>query len=153
MDKLWSPWRSKYIDSFKTEETQSRCIFCEAADKDVDDLDNLLVRKSKHTFTLLNLYPYNNGHLMIVPYKHTGELSDLLTEESAELMNELQLAQRALNDTLKPQGFYDLEVTIGIHPLYFSSSARNIAHNITHILLRNFNLNFKYWFQKTWLCF
>jgi len=137
MDKLWSPWRSKYIDSFKTEKTQSRCIFCEVADKDVDDLDNLLVRKSKHTFTLLNLYPYNNGHLMIVPYKHTGELSDLLTEESAELMNELQLAQRALNDTLKPQGF-----NIGAN-LGRSSGAGIADHLHFHIVPRwNGDTNF-----------
>jgi len=105
MEKLWSPWRSEYIDSFKTGETQIECIFCEAAGKEIDDLDNLLVRKSKLTFTLLNLYPYNNGHLMIVPYRHIGELSDLDDEESAELMQEIKLAQRALIDTLKPQGF------------------------------------------------
>ena len=105
MEKLWSPWRSKYIDSFKTEETHSECIFCVAAEKDVDDLDNLVVRKNKLTFTILNLYPYNNGHLMIAPFRHIGELSDLQDEEASEIMKELQLAQRALIDTLKPQGF------------------------------------------------
>jgi ATP adenylyltransferase len=104
MEKLWSPWRSKYIDSFKTEK-KSACIFCEASEKDVDHLDNLVVRKSKLTFTVLNLYPYNNGHLMIVPYRHIGELSDLLDEEASELMKELQFAQRALIATLNPQGF------------------------------------------------
>jgi ATP adenylyltransferase len=105
MEKLWSPWRSQYIDSFKSDEKKGECIFCESAGKDVDDLDNLVVRKSKLTYTLLNLYPYNNGHLMVVPYRHVGELSDLLDDETAELMNELIIAQSALNETLKPQGF------------------------------------------------
>ena len=105
MEKLWSPWRSKYIDSFKTEEKISECIFCDAGNKEVDELDNLVVRKNKLTFTLLNLYPYNNGHLMIVPYRHIAELDDLSDDETIELMNELKTAKRALNETLKPQGF------------------------------------------------
>jgi len=137
MEKLWSPWRSKYIDSFKTGETQSECIFCEAAGKEIDDLDNLVVRKSKLTFTLLNLYPYNNGHLMIVPYRHIGELSDLLVEEANELMQELQLAQHALNNTLKPQGF-NIGANIG------RSSGAGIADHIHfHIVPRwNGDTNF-----------
>ena len=105
MEKLWSPWRSQYIDSFKSDEKTSECIFCESAGKDVEDLDNLVVRKSKLTYTLLNLYPYNNGHLMVVPYRHIGELSDLLNDETSEIMNELIMAQKALSETLKPQGF------------------------------------------------
>lgn len=137
MEKLWSPWRSKYIDSFKTEDTQSGCIFCEAAETVVDDLDNLVVRKSKLTFTLLNLYPYNNGHLLIVPFRHIGELSNLTDEESSELMKELQLAQRALLDTLKPEGF-----NIGAN-LGRSSGAGITDHLHFHIVPRwNGDTNF-----------
>ena len=136
MEKLWSPWRSKYIDSFKPE-TKSACIFCEAAEKDVDHLDNLVVRKSKLTFTVLNLYPYNNGHLMIVPYRHIGELSDLLDEEASELMRELQFAQHALIATLNPQGF-----NIGAN-LGRSSGAGITDHLHFHIVPRwNGDTNF-----------
>jgi ATP adenylyltransferase len=137
MEKLWSPWRSKYIDSFKSEEKKSECIFCEAGGKDVDDLENLVVRKNKLTFTLLNLYPYNNGHLMIVPYRHIAELAELSDEEITELMNELKSAQRALGETLKPQGF-----NIGAN-LGRSSGAGIADHLHFHIVPRwNGDTNF-----------
>ena len=137
MEKLWSPWRSKYIDSFKSEATHSECIFCDAAEKEVDNLDNLVVRKSKLTCTLLNLYPYNNGHLLIVPYRHIGELSNLNDEEASELMKELQLSQRALIDTLKPEGF-----NIGAN-LGRSSGAGITDHLHFHIVPRwNGDTNF-----------
>jgi ATP adenylyltransferase len=137
MEKLWSPWRSKYIESFKTDETKNECMFCVAGEKDVDDLENLVVRKSKLTFTLLNLYPYNNGHLMVVPYRHIGELSKLLDEETSDLMNELKTAQHALNETLKPQGF-----NIGAN-LGRSSGAGIADHLHFHIVPRwNGDTNF-----------
>jgi ATP adenylyltransferase len=137
MEKLWSPWRSQYIDSFKSENKNNECVFCEAGGKDVNDLDNLVVRKSKLTFTLLNLYPYNNGHLMVVPYKHIAELADLSNDETVELMNELKTAQRALNETLKPQGF-----NIGAN-LGRSSGAGIADHLHFHIVPRwNGDTNF-----------
>ena len=105
MEKLWSPWRSKYIDSLSNEMDDDKCIFCEAAKNDVNDPENLLVRKGELTFTLLNLYPYNNGHLMIVPFRHIGDLDDLSNQEGSEIFNELQLARRALLDISQPQGF------------------------------------------------
>jgi len=105
MEKLWSPWRSKYIESLSEEKDDGKCIFCEAAKNDVNDPENLLVRKGESTFTLLNLYPYNNGHLMIVPFRHIGDLDDLSDQEGSEIFRELQLARRALLDISKPQGF------------------------------------------------
>jgi len=105
MDKLWSPWRSKYIESLGEKEDDDNCIFCEAAKNDVNDPENLLVRKGELTFTLLNLYPYNNGHLMIIPFKHIGDFNDLSDQEGSEIIRELQLARRALIDISQPQGF------------------------------------------------
>ncbi len=105
MEKLWSPWRSKYIESLKEKKDDDKCIFCEAAKNDVNDPENLLVRKGESTFTLLNLYPYNNGHLMIVPFRHIGDLDDLSNQEGSEIIRELQLARRALLDISQPQGF------------------------------------------------
>jgi len=105
MEKLWSPWRSKYIESLGEKMDDDKCIFCEAAKNDVNDPENLLVRKGELTFTLLNLYPYNNGHLMIIPFRHIGDLDDLSNQEGSEIFRELQLARRALLDISQPQGF------------------------------------------------
>jgi ATP adenylyltransferase len=105
MKNLWSPWRSNYIDSFKENQSADGCIFCAAVDKDVTDLNNLLVHKSKNTIVVLNLYPYNNGHLMIVPKHHLGSLEQITAEESHELMDEILLAEKVLKKIYSPQGF------------------------------------------------
>jgi ATP adenylyltransferase len=105
MEKLWSPWRSKYIESLSKKRDDDECIFCEAAKNDVDDPENLLVRKGELTFTLLNLYPYNNGHLMIIPFRHIGDLDDLSDKEGYEIIKELKIARSALKDISQPHGF------------------------------------------------
>jgi len=105
MKNLWSPWRSKYIESFKDEQSNGNCIFCEASGKKIPDPKNLLVRNSKNSFVVMNLYPYNNGHLMIVPKRHLGSIEQLTAEESHELMDELILAEKVLQKVYAPQGF------------------------------------------------
>ena len=112
MEKLWSPWRSKYIESLSKKKDDDECIFCEAAKNDVKDPENLLVHKGQLTFTLLNLYPYNNGHLMVIPFRHISDLDDLSDQEGSEIFKELQLARRALLDISHPQGF-NLGANIG----------------------------------------
>jgi ATP adenylyltransferase len=105
MKNLWSPWRSKYIESFKEEKTDNSCIFCEALQFNVSDLNNLVVRKANFTYTILNLYPYNNGHLMVVPNRHIWEFEKLSKDESIEIMEELKLTKLVLAEIYKPQGF------------------------------------------------
>ena len=105
MEKLWSPWRSKYIETFKSDTDKTKCIFCQMLTLDPNDKDNLLVDVGEHTFTILNLYPYNNGHLMIVPKRHTNDFSGLSTEELIESFKKLQLAEKALSKVLNPHGF------------------------------------------------
>ena len=105
MNNLWSPWRSKYIESFKNENEKGSCIFCEVLDKEITDDNNLLVTKSFLTITMLNLYPYNNGHLMIIPKRHVGRLDDLSKEESLAIMEEIKYAQQALTKVYQPHGF------------------------------------------------
>ncbi len=105
MEKLWSPWRSQYIESFKHGEKPGSCIFCDAANHDINDPKSLVVNKNKLTYTILNLYPYNNGHLMIVPYRHLNDILLLTEDENKELMKELQLAVKALTKVLLPEGF------------------------------------------------
>lgn len=105
MEKLWSPWRSQYIDSFKEKLPKKGCFLCEAAKLDVEDEKNLLVYKGKSAFTILNLYPYNNGHLMIVPFAHKSDLLSLTEEEIYDIMSQIKLAEKALGEVLKPEGF------------------------------------------------
>ena len=107
MEKLWSPWRTQYIDSFKHKDKNKKeaCVLCELAKENPKEPDNLVVDKGKFTFTVLNLFPYNNGHLMIVPFRHTGDFSSLNKDEKVEVMDKLQLAQEALKIVSSPEGF------------------------------------------------
>lgn len=105
MDKLWSPWRSHYIESFKKEDSDDSCIFCKAVDDDIDDDNSLVVYNGVHSFIVLNLYPYNAGHLMVVPKRHISDLTLLSSEELAEMMEFVQLALKALSLAMKPHGF------------------------------------------------
>jgi len=105
MENLWSPWRSKYIESFNSVSDKSICIFCMMTGLNPIDKDNLIVDKGVHTFTVLNLYPYNNGHLMVVPFRHTNDFCSLSSKEYTEVVQKLQLAEKALRIVLKPQGF------------------------------------------------
>jgi ATP adenylyltransferase len=105
MNKLWSPWRSQYIDSIKDKSNLNECVLCRTAGLEVSSTENLLVDKGRYTFTVLNLYPYNSGHLMIVPIRHTSDFSSFTTEENAEIMQKLQLAESALKIISSPEGF------------------------------------------------
>ena len=105
MEKLWSPWRSKYIDSFNSDSEKSGCIFCNMIESDPSSNDNLLIDKDKNTFTILNLYPYNSGHLMIVPKRHLSDFSELNESELMEIMLKLKIAQKALTIISNPHGF------------------------------------------------
>ncbi|OVE80358.1 HIT family hydrolase [bacterium I07] len=98
---LWAPWRLEYIEN--TTQDQG-CIFCEKPNESADR-DNLLVKRGSHVFIIMNKYPYNNGHLLIVPYRHTAELGDLKQEETLELFRFIQEAQDGLRELMKPQGF------------------------------------------------
>lgn len=103
IETLWAPWRMEYILSFKDEE-KPPCIFCERFPKD-DDKNNLILYRGEHCFVIMNRFPYNSGHLMVVPYQHSGNLQDLTREENSELMAVLQLSQKVLTEVMKPQGF------------------------------------------------
>jgi ATP adenylyltransferase len=105
MERLFSPWRSKYIESFKTKTTpKDECIFC-AALKSSSDEENLLVHRGTEAFVIMNLYPYNSGHMMIVPKRHTADFSSLTQSESAECLQLLQIAEQALKEMSSPHGF------------------------------------------------
>ncbi len=106
MEKLWSPWRSQYIDTFKEEkkETLPGSLFTRILNEN-DDRKNYLLHRGKYSFIIMNLYPYNSGHLMIVPYKEARELSELDAETRLEMFSFLELGVNALNEAIKPHGF------------------------------------------------
>jgi ATP adenylyltransferase len=80
------------------------CIFCDKP-KQSDDRANLIVHRGGHGFVIMNKYPYNNGHLMIVPYRHEAAVENLDTPEIQDMMVLLQASARALKQALAPHGF------------------------------------------------
>lgn len=107
MKKLWAPWRMEYILSEKSDE----CIFCKFP-KESNDKKNLILYRGQNGFIILNRFPYNNGHLMIVPYRHVPTPLDLNDDELLELMKLVNLSIKVLNKTMHPQG-YNLGANIG----------------------------------------
>jgi len=99
-DILWAPWRMEYILSEKTR----GCIFCEKP-KSNDDRRNLILHRGKKGFVILNLFPYNNGHLMVVPFRHVATLEDLDEAERCELMHLMAKSLRVLKRAMSPHGF------------------------------------------------
>lgn len=104
MEKMWSPWRSVYIDSF-SKEKNDECIFCNVDNQDFSSDESLLVYIGKHAFVVMNLYPYNNGHLMVVPKRHLNSFSSLNHNERTEIMDLVDLSIKALTNTIHPHGF------------------------------------------------
>ncbi|MBU2446812.1 MAG: HIT domain-containing protein [Bacteroidetes bacterium] len=104
MKRLFSPWRSEYIESFHQETEDKSCVFCKAAGETPEDKDSLVVLRGEFIFVLMNRYPYNNGHLLILPYRHISNLSDLNENERLEIFYLLELSIEALGKALKAQG-------------------------------------------------
>ncbi|HME08442.1 MAG TPA: HIT domain-containing protein [Bryobacteraceae bacterium] len=108
MDHLWSPWRYRYVQTVTPEDA---CIFCvKAADSHHEE--NLIVHRARFNFVLLNLYPYNNGHVMIAPYEHVATLEGAREETAAEMMQLTRQTQVYLRTTYNPGGF-NLGMNIG----------------------------------------
>jgi ATP adenylyltransferase len=101
MENLWAPWRIDYILGKTKEEG---CIFCTKPRSQEDD-DNLIVHRGAGAFTMMNKYPYNNGHLLVAPYKHVPDPCMLGTDENALLMDEVCKAIRVLRTVMKAHGF------------------------------------------------
>lgn len=99
---LWAPWRMAFIQAGK----QEGCIFCDLPAEEGEEADrrNLVVHRSPHAFTILNRYPYNSGHLMVVPRAHVAALEELAPEPFADLQRELVQALGALQRAFRPEG-------------------------------------------------
>ncbi|SHK97101.1 HIT family protein [Desulforamulus aeronauticus] len=100
MENLWAPWRSVYIGK-----PQVGCIFCEKLTAK-QDKENLVVHRGDKTFVIMNLYPYNNGHLLVAPKRHVGDITELTDEELLELNKMTQFMVQALRRAFgNPHGF------------------------------------------------
>jgi ATP adenylyltransferase len=100
MDTLWAPWRIDYIKGHKP----AGCIFC-ACSAPENDETNLVVHRSNRCFVILNRYPYNNGHLMVVPFVHVPSIELLEPETLMELMTVTRISLAVLREAMHPGGF------------------------------------------------
>ncbi len=107
-ERLWAPWRMAYVGKG---EPSSGCVFCEKPIEE-RDAENLLLHRGDTAFILMNAYPYNTGHLLIIPYRHVPDLRDLEPTELSEWMTLTQRALAALETALRPQAF-NLGVNMG----------------------------------------
>jgi ATP adenylyltransferase len=107
MKVLWAPWRMDYILSDKTQ----GCIFCELP-KQNRDRENLILFRSSDAFIIMNRYPYNNGHIMVVPYQHAATLDGLPDNTLLDIMKVTRHAINCIGKSFAPEG-YNIGVNIG----------------------------------------
>jgi ATP adenylyltransferase len=132
MERLWSPWRLAYVTGTAN---PAGCIFCEAIGS--AEQSALLVHRGPTCYVILNLYPYNNGHLMVVPNRHVATLAAATGEELTELMALTRFAEIALTEAYQPHG-----LNVGIN-LGKAAGAGIIDHLHVHLVPRwNGDTNF-----------
>ena len=113
MERLWAPWRMPFIQRTHKQKTK-RCIFCLACDatSHAERKKCSVLAQTRHAVAMLNIFPYNNGHLMVAPRQHTGDFACITGAEWQDMMALLQRCRLALEDTLHPQG-YNVGINIG----------------------------------------
>ena len=102
MDRLWAPWRSKYVT--KILKKNKGCVFCRI-DKEKKDEKNYIFIRTEYCYAVLNIYPYNNGHSLVLPYRHVDDLGKLSKAERDDLLELLILTKSLLAEVLRPKGF------------------------------------------------
>src|SRR5882757_555209 len=141
MERLWAPWRHAYVTGASGDVIPD-CIFCDMSSGSVrrqpDSVgDELLLVRGRVSFVILNKYPYNNGHLMVVPNRHAPNLATLSADEQAELMRLTRHAEIALTEAYAPHG-----INVGIN-LGKSAGAGVLDHLHVHLVPRwNGDTNF-----------
>ena len=128
MEHLWSPWRLAYVTGTAGPPLNERCLFCDAgADATRDEL---VLVKTGLSYVILNRYPYNNGHLMVVPNRHVATLASSRADELEDLMRLTRFAEIALAEAYKPQG-----INVGIN-LGAPAGAGIVDHLHVHLVPR-----------------
>ena len=105
LERLWTPYRMAYIKASpgSSRSDGDNCPLCRIAE--MDDAEGLILARGEHVYAVLNLHPYNPGHLMVVTYRHIGELELLTSDESTELHSMTTDAVRAIKAASRPHGF------------------------------------------------
>jgi ATP adenylyltransferase len=101
MERLWAPWRMEYIGK----EPKPGCLFCRVIENPDDPDAELVLWRPEGAIVMLNKFPYNAGHAMVAPVKHTGDLAELDDDQSLALMRALRRTIQVLRSELKPEGF------------------------------------------------
>lgn len=125
MNRIWAPWRLKYVQNIK----KGGCLFCRVQ-RSKNDSKNRVVFRSSHCFVILNTFPYNNGHLMIVPYRHIADPQKLSDAEVLDMNKTLNRMVTVLKKVLKPSGF-NIGLNIGKY-----AGAGIEQHIHTHVVPR-----------------
>lgn len=100
MEVLWAPWRMNYILGPKPDE----CVFCVPVEDHSEDLERLILYRGKHCFVIMNKFPYNNGHLMVCPYRHISCLTELNPDETLESVELMRNCVSIFKKVFRPQG-------------------------------------------------
>ncbi|MFH0802521.1 MAG: HIT domain-containing protein [bacterium] len=100
MERIWAPWRKTYIIGSR----ESGCIFCLKPARH-EDRETLILERGETCFTIMNIFPYNNGHLMVAPFRHTGNLEDLDDRELFELFASVRKWIGIIRKAYHPEGF------------------------------------------------
>jgi len=109
MERLWTPWRLAYVTGSSE---AAGCVFCpstrESADarsgQSADSFESLVVYRGRSCYVILNLFPYNNAHLLVVPNRHVASLAQATVEERCELMDLASVAETAITEVYAPHG-------------------------------------------------
>ncbi len=125
MDRIYAPWRSKYFAM----ERNGGCLFCEIQGGGGDG-ENLILKRGRHWYVILNLFPYTNGHIMIVANRHIERLAEISTEEGGELMELLSVSEGAIRGAYNPEG-----MNVGVN-LGASAGAGVVGHLHFHLCPR-----------------
>ena len=108
MDYIWSPWRYRYVAEASKDDG---CVFCRSLEAN-DDRQTLIVQRAEKNFIILNRYPYTSGHVMIVPYAHSAELTAAPPDVLSEMMLLAQRVQKAQEQLYHPEG-YNIGMNLG----------------------------------------
>ena len=128
MDYLWSPWRFRYVSEA---DKATECVFCKMAGGDpARDRENLILRRGRSNFIVLNLFPYTPAHALVVPYAHVADLSQVEKDTLVEMMALAQQLNVAIETTYHPDG-YNLGMNLGK-----AAGAGVAGHIHMHILPR-----------------
>ena len=111
LERLWAGWRTDYVSDPKTGRTDTACVICNLVAA-TDDREALVLERAAHTITVLNLYPYGSGHLMVAPVTHTASIEDLDDDALIALARAQVRAVRAVRAVYTPDGI-NIGVNIG----------------------------------------